>query len=265
MSQSAASSALQDLERRYDTQLFDRVGKRLQLNSHGATLQPLAEALLSQAAEVENALLQRRVSGALTIGATLTIGNYLAISIVAQFKRDYPAIDLRLHVANTAQISREVLNFDLDIGLIEGEYAHPDLQVTPWRDDELVVFCAPSHPLAGRAVLSDSDLLAARWILREPGSGTRQTFDRAMQGLLVSLQVHLQLEHTEAIKRAVQAGMGIGCLSKIALTDAFARGDLLPLAVPQRDMRRMFYFVTHRDKHHTQNLRQWIAACRASG
>ncbi|MDB2409906.1 MAG: LysR family transcriptional regulator [Pseudomonadales bacterium] len=265
MSQSAASGALRDLEQRYDAQLFDRVGKRLQLNAHGNAIRPLAESLMAEATEVEAALEQREATGNLNVGATLTIGNYIAIPIIARFKQDYPAVDIRLHVANTEHIAAEVLNFDLDIGLIEGEYSHPDLSVEPWHADELVVFCAPDHPYAQLEQLSDQQLIAAQWILREQGSGTRQTFDRAMQGLLNELDVHLELEHTEAIKRAVEAGLGLGCLSGITLSDAFKRGTLVPLAVAHRDMHRQFYFVTHKKKFQSRSLQCWLDCCRAAG
>lgn len=261
MSQSAASGALQDLEQRHSTQLFDRVGKRLQLNAHGHALRPLAESLMSQATEVEAALEQRETAGKLKVGATLTIGNYVAIPILVQFMSDYPAIDVGLHVANTAHIVQEVLDYEMDIGLIEGEYSHNDLSVTPWRADELVAFCSPDHPFAKLDVLGDEEILSARWILRETGSGTRQAFDRAMHGILAELQVHLELEHTEAIKRAVEANMGVGCLSRIALVEAFQRGNLVPLTIPDRDMHRQFYLVLHKRKYRSASLQRWIDAC----
>ena len=261
MSQSAASGALQDFEQRYNTQLFDRIGKRLQLNAQGRELLPFAEALHSQADEVNSVLLQHEPSGLLQVGATLTVGNYVAIPILTRFKRDYPLIDARLHVANTVTIAQQVLNFELDIGLIEGEYAHPDLTVTPWRDDELVVFCAAEHAYAKYQELSDQQLAAAQWILRERGSGTRQTFDRAMQGLQNELRIFLELEHTEAIKRAVAAGSGLGCLSHIALQDEFAAGHLVPLAAPQRDFTRRFYRIVHAKKYQSKSLRRWSAYC----
>ncbi len=263
MSQSAASGALNDLESRYNNPLFDRVGKRLQLNAQGHALRPLAESLMSEAQEVEAVLEQREVAGKLTVGATLTIGNYVAIPIIARYKREYPGVDMRLHVANTEHIAQEVLNFDLDVGLIEGEYSHPDLLIEPWLRDELVVFCAPGHPYAALGELDDTQLAQAQWILREQGSGTRQTFDRAMHGLLNDLDIHFELEHTEAIKRAVEASLGIGCLSGIALADAFKRESLVPLSVPQRDMTRQFYFVTHQKKFHAPALKSWLACCRS--
>ena len=217
MSQSAASSALQDLEQRFDIQLFDRAGKRVQLSELGKALRPRAEALLAQAREFEHSLSQRTDVAELKVGATLTIGNYLAVPIMADFMSLHPDARVSLTVENTAAIASRVRNFELDIGLIEGELQDPVLEVIPWRDDELALFCAPGHPLASQRTLTDADLLTARWVVREAGSGTRQAFDRAMHGLLPDLDLRLNLQHTEAIKRAVEAGLGIGCLSAIAL------------------------------------------------
>ncbi|OUS12465.1 LysR family transcriptional regulator [Gammaproteobacteria bacterium 53_120_T64] len=261
MSQSAVSSALSDFERHYDIWLFDRNGKKLQLNGLGRALRPQAQALYEQAQAFEQQLQQQNTVPALRVGATLTIGNYLAVGIMAQYMRQHAAAQVQLHVANTASIGEQVRNFELDVGLIEGELQSPDLKVIPWLDDELVVFCSPTHPLAKRRSMSDKDLLAAAWILRESGSGTRQTFDRAMTGLLSQLNISLELEHTEAIKRAVEADLGISCLSRVALKEAFARGSLIPLKVPQRDLRRRFYFILHRQKYLSSAIESWMALC----
>lgn len=262
MSQSAASSALAELERHYNVQLFDRVGKRLQLNALGEALRPRAMALLEQADALEQALQQHADSGLLKIGATLTIGNYLAVNLMARYMKENPSSRVELQVANTATIAARIHNFELDLGLIEGELHDSELDVMPWRDDELQVFCAPEHPLAQVGTLSDEQLADATWILREPGSGTRQTFERAMHGLLPQLNVLLELQHTEAIKRAVEANLGLSCLSKVTLVEAFRRGSLVPLAVPQRDFSRRFYFILHRQKYRTAGMERWLELCR---
>ena len=261
MSQSAASAALKELEQQFDIQLFDRIGKRLRLNSLGRSLRPKAEALLEQAQNFESEMINPASIGHLKLGATLTIGNYLAVDLVAEFMRRSPGADIRMVVANTESIARQVLNFDLDIGLVEGELTHSELQVSHWRNDELVVFCSPSHPYASKSSLNDDDLLTAEWILRETGSGTRQGFDRAMHGLLSGQQVKLELQHTEAIKRAVESGLGISCLSRISLENAFSRGDLVPLLVPHRDLRRAFYIILHKDKYRSAAIKQWLDLC----
>lgn len=261
MSQSAASESLKSLETQFNIQLFDRVGKRLQLNDLGKVLRNQAESFLAQAQALEQALSQHAQVGELKIGATLSIGNYLAIHILSAFKKHYPQSNTRLEVANTTRISEKVANFELDIGLIEGEIAHTELDVMPWREDELIVFCAPDHPLAKKKTLVDQDLIEAKWILRETGSGTRQAFDFAMHGILSQLQVELELQHTEAIKRAVESGMGLGCLSQITLRDAFKRGALIPLSIPQRDFHRQFYLILHKNKYRSAGIKNWIALC----
>ncbi len=261
MSQSACSGALKDLENQYDVQLFDRIGKRLQLNELGRLLRFRAEALLAMANEFDEDLRKHREVGGIKVGATLTIGNYLAVGLISKFMQDAPHAQVSLEVANTRAIVQKILNFDIDIGLIEGEYQHQDLTILPWREDELVCFCAPEYPLAGKSALSDEDLIGARWIQREAGSGTRQSFDRAMHGLLPRLDILLELQHTEAIKRAVESNLGIACLSRISLEDAFRRGSLVPLEVPHRDFRRMFYAVLHKHKYRSAGILKWLELC----
>lgn len=261
MSQSAASSALKELENQFDIQLFDRVGKRLQLNELGRLYRPKAEALLAQATELEQAFSKHSEVGALKVGATLTIGNYLAVGVMAEYMSSPNHPRVSLEVANTSTIARRVRDFELDIGLIEGELQASELEVIPWREDQLVAFCSPTHPLASKAELTDDDLRAATWILREQGSGTRQSFERGMHGLLPDLNVLLELEHTEAIKRAVEADLGIGCLSEVVLADAFKRGSLVPLTVPHRQFDRHFYFILHKQKYRSAGIARWMALC----
>ena len=263
MSQSAVSGALADLENQFDTRLFDRVGKRLQLSDLGRALRPRAQALLEQAHELERALSEQTDVGLLRVGATLTIGNYVTVPLMARFMSDNPGARVQLEVANTEEIARKVANFEIDVGLIEGELHHPDLEVSVWCDDELVVFCAPTHPLAARATLDDDDLRSADWIVREQGSGTRQGFERAMHGILPELRIALELQHTEAIKSAVEANLGLGCVSRIALAEAFRLGQLKACAVPSRDFQRQFFFVVHRQKHRGIAVQRWLALCRA--
>ena len=261
MSQSAASGSLKELEDQFDVKLFDRVGKRLRMSEPGKQLRPQAENLLAQSRDFEQAMAGHEASGRLQVGATLTIGNYLAVGMIAEFRERFPGADIALSVANMAAIAEQVASFELDMGLIEGELNHPDLHTLHWRQDELVVFASPDHPLAGYGPIDDRALLTLPWILRESGSGTRQTFERAMHGILPDLVIAMELQHTEAIKRAVEAGLGVGCLSRISLEDAFRRGTLVPLQVPTRDFHRDLYLITHREKYHSATLRQWIGLC----
>jgi DNA-binding transcriptional LysR family regulator len=263
MSQSAVSGALADLERQFDIQLFDRIGKRLRLSQLGHSLRPRCDALYEQALELERALEREADVGALRVGATLTIGNYVAVPLMARFMREHPSARVTLEVANMAEIARKVANFEIDVGLVEGELSDPDLDVVTWCDDELVVFCAPSHPFASRPALDDDDLRDAVWIVRERGSGTRQTFERAMHGILTDLQIALELQHIEAIKSAVETGLGVGCVSRRALANAFRHGTLTACHVPARDFRRQFCFVLRKQKHKSAAIQTWLELCAA--
>ncbi len=209
LSQSAASTSITELERQSSCQLFDRAGKRLSLNALGKQLLPQAVALLDQAKEIEDLLNGKSGFGSLSVGATLTIGNYLATLLIGSFMQRHPESQVKLHVQNTANIVQQVAHYEIDLGLIEGDCSHPDIEVQSWVEDELVVFCAPQHPLAKRGSATMEELTHEAWILREQGSGTRLTFDQAMRHHRSALNIRLELEHTEAIKRAVESGLGL--------------------------------------------------------
>lgn len=263
LSQSATSTALGELERQFECQLFDRLGKRLKLNELGEQLLPKATALLDRAGEVEDLLHGRAGFGSLHVGATLTIGNYLATLLIGSFMQQHPECRIRLHVQNTEAIVDLVAHYNLDLGLIEGDCQHTDVEVHPWIEDELVVFCAPDHPLAVSGEATAADLAREPWILREEGSGTRRTLDHALRHLTTKLNIRLELEHTEAIKRAVESGLGIGCISRLALRDAFRRGSLIPIETPELDLRRYFHFIWRRGKYQTAGMRAFLERCRA--
>ena len=263
VSQSAASTSITELERQSSCQLFDRAGKRLSLNATGRQLLPQAVALLDQAKELEELPNGKYGFGSLAVGATLTICNYLATLLIGNFLQRHPESQVKLHVQNTANIVQQVAHYEIDLGLIEGDCSHPDIEVQTWVEDELVVFCAPQHPLAKRGQATLEELTHEAWILREQGSGTRLTFDQAMRHHLNSLNVRLELEHTEAIKRAVESGLGIGWISRLALRDAFRRGSLVAVETPELDLVRQFYFIWHKQKYQTNAIREFLDLCRS--
>ncbi|ATE59651.1 LysR family transcriptional regulator [Thauera sinica] len=263
LSQSATSAALSELESQFGQQLFDRRGKRLRLNEQGRLLLPRAVELLDRAEEIEALLRGERGLGNLRVGATLTIGNYLLPLIVAGYLQRHPESRVQLQVHNTTAIASLLLHYEIDLGLIEGQVRDAELESEPWVEDELVVFCAPDHPLAKRRVAGPDELAAQPWILREQGSGTRKTFNEALRHLPRGITPRLELEHTEAVKRAVESGLGIGCISRLALRDAFRRGSLVPVETPALDLRRSFNFVWHRGKYHTAAIRQFLQDCRS--
>ncbi|MCL5975822.1 MAG: LysR family transcriptional regulator, partial [Gammaproteobacteria bacterium] len=256
-----ASTALSELEKQFDTLLFDRVGKSLRINELGQELLPHAVEFLDRAEEIKNILEGHAGYGLLRIGATLTVGNYLATILVAKYLHEHPESRVKLDVHNTQSIIRQIANHELDLGLVEGECNHQDIMVNKWVGDELIIFCSPNHLLANKKRITIKDLLKERWILRESGSGTRETFDRAFYNYHSELDIRLELEHTEAIKLAVESGLGIGCISRLALKENLKQGTLIALKTPDLDLFRYFYFLWHKQKYQSAGMRAFLSLC----
>lgn len=258
LSQSAVSAALTDLEQQLKVKLFDRVGKRLVLNEHGRLLYPRAVALLEQAGEIGTLFSQG--NGALRLFASRTIGNYILPELIAGYRRAVPDTPLSLQVGNSQEVINAVADFRVDLGLIEGPSHHPDLVTRPWLNDELVIFAAPDHPLAGRR-LELPALADAPWILRERGSGTRDIVDHLLLSRLPHFHLEMELGNSEAIKHAVRHGLGISCLSRRVVAEALALGTLVTLAPPLPPLYRTLYVVHHRQKHLSHALQRFIDYC----
>lgn len=264
-SQSAASSALADLESTLGAVLFDRVGRRLVLNENGRALVPRAQALLDQAADLQQ-LFGPSHAAPLRVAASFTIGEYLLPSLMARWTREHPASPVRLRIGNTRDVVAAVAAFEVDVGFIEGPQTHSDLVVKPWLQDELVVVAAVGHPLAG-GVATARQLAGQTWVLREPGSGTRQVTDAWLAQHLPAVQVGYELGSTEAIKRVVAEGGGLGCLSRYALDapggNASPGARLVELRTRLPAARRRLSTVLHRDKHLGAVTRDFLVHCGA--
>jgi len=245
-SQSAASNALSELEGVLGAHLFDRIGKKLVINENGRALLPRAAGILEDAVETE-ALFTAAHAAPLRLASSYTIGEYLLPELLAKWKATNPRSHVRLEIANTLGVFDAVASFTADLGFIEGTQTHPELTVRRWRSDELTIVASPRHPLAGRRATSRL-LQQATWVLREPGSGTREASDRWLVPNLPKMEVELELGSNEAVKRAVASGIGLGCLSRLAVHDAVAEGWLVQLSTSLPPMQRTFSIVLHRAK-----------------
>lgn len=251
LTQSAASQALARLEEALDVQLFDRHGRRLLLNEHGRLLLPRARALLDGALSLQGLFDGGALS--LRLGASTTIASYVLPQRLAAFRRLDPDARLELTVGNTRAVVDAVAAFDVDLGLIEGPCHHPELELTPWLDDELVVFAAAGHPLT-QARCTPQQLADAPWLLREPGSGTREEVERLLLPHLGRLRLDMELGDSEAIRHAVAAGLGVSCLSRRVVADALAAGRVAAVDAGLPPLRRTLYLVRHRDKAVTRGM-----------
>lgn len=261
LTQAAASMALADLERQLDTRLFDRIGKRLALNEDGRTLYPKAVEIAERVQELESCLRPGQRATNLRLGASSTVGNYVLPRLMSEFLAAAPQSQLRLEVKNTRGVIEALRRFQIDLGFVEGPCLDPELDSIPWWEDELAVCAAPDHPLAQQATLTPADLRAHQWILREPGSGTREIVEQLLENQLGRIRLLMELGNTEAIKRAVESGVGISCLPKIALLEAVERGQLVCLTTPFLQLTRRFHILLHRQKYRTLGIESFLAHC----
>lgn len=265
LSQSAVSAALRELTVGLGEPLFDRVGRRIVMNARGRRLQGDAAELLQRTDElVRSYRSDRQVSGRLRIGASSTIGMYLLPDLIGGFAAANPDVDVDLEVGNTSAIAAALVARTLDVGYIEGPAHHRDVIATPWHDDELAVFARVDDPLARRRRPTLASLVAARWIMREAGSGTREVFEAALRVHELQVAPAMTMGHSEAVKAAVRAGLGIGCLSMLALRRELASGEFVCLRPPGLDLHRRFWCITRRNGYASAGQRAFVAFCAAN-
>jgi DNA-binding transcriptional LysR family regulator len=262
LSKGAVSQSLQELERQLATPLFDRIHPRLQLNNEGRLLQPAAEELLTRIQDIENLFSpDAEPSGQLRLGASQTIGNYLLPTLLASSKQEL-GLPPKVTITNTHLLCHALANFELDLALIEGENHHPDLISENWLQDEMLVVAPPGHPLANQVAIPLSRLGGETWVLREPQSGSREQFIQQVQPELPNWQAGLELNTLEAVMLAVEKGLGISFISRLAASDRLADGRLIALPLTRRFPRQLS-LIWHKQKYHSASLRHFINFCRA--
>lgn len=255
LSQSAVSTALAELADRLGGPLLERVGRRVVLNDRGRRLADDASGLLQRATDlVQHYNGEQSIKGSLRIGASSTIGTYLLPSLVGTFVANHPEVDVHLEIGNTEAIETQLLSQQLDLAFIEGPSHHPLIQATPWREDELKVLVAPDHRLAKRRHVSLADLDGERWVMREAGSGTRSVFEDAIRAHVEQTEAALTVApltfgSSEAVKQGVRAGLGIGCLSELAVQREVASGDFVALRVKGLDLHRRLWRIARRTSY----------------
>lgn len=263
---SAVSASIRALEERYGTPLFDRVGRRIEVNAAGRVFLEEARATLARAAGAERVLaeLAGLARGVLALQASQTIASYWLPPLLVRFRATHPQIDVRLELGNTQSVADAVRAGQADLGLVEGGVDDAALALESVGRDRMAIVVAPGHPWARRRRLAQADLQGARWIMREPGSGTRAVLEDmlAEQGVdLAALQVELTLPSNEAVRAAVMAGDCVAGLSELVAAPYIAAGLLAEARVdlPPRD----FFLVRHRERYRSRAAQAFEQMVRA--
>jgi DNA-binding transcriptional LysR family regulator len=258
LSQPAISKSLNELERQLNLTLLERSGRSIRLTDAGQALYARARELfgVEWIAEQELREIRGLKRGVLRIGASTTIATYMLPPYLGRFHLRHPGIRIRATSANTRTVLRMLLESRADIALVEGPVSHPQVEVQPWLDDELVVISHPQHRLLPRNDVDVGMLVREQFIVREPGSGTRDVSARALALHGVRLTNTMRVGGTESIKQAVAAGLGLAIVSRAAAADQLALGKIAVLSVNGLVIRRTLAQIKLRGRVPTASARE---------
>jgi DNA-binding transcriptional LysR family regulator len=263
LTQPAVSLQIQALEEMYETKLFDRSSSRVTLTSSGEVLYKYAKEILALYTAAEKVIgeMTGLVKGSITIGAGSTIGNYMLPSVISDFRKTHPKIKVHLFVANMQGVI-ELLNAgNINVGLVEGDVKRQKIVVDKLLSDELLLIVPTHHPWAKRKEVSVSELIEEPFILREAGSGTRQTIEKflARHGIaLQGMKVSMVLGTTQAIKEAVENGLGVSIVSRWAARKEIKYGTLSMLSFKEEKILRNFSLITYKNSVSSHAVEEFL-------
>ena len=269
LSQPALSQHVGELERLLGARLFDRRGRTIALTEAGRLLEDHGLRIFATLASAREAIaeLDGVSRGSLVIGASTTPGIYLLPALLSAFEREYPGISVDLRLANSAVIEEKVRANELDLGVVGGHGLRPGEEcLAAGVLDELVLIVPPGHPWAGRSRLHASRLAQERLLTREEGSATRHVTERALLQAGVKIGRTMELGHTEAIKQAVMAGLGVAFVSIYAVRGELGTGRLRRVRLRGLGiMKRHFHVIHNEARTLTARARAFIGAIQRWG
>jgi len=266
MTQPAVTFQVRQLEEQFNTRLFDRTHNRISLTEAGHRVFESAGKIFQLYAEMDNSVreLTGDISGILILGASTTIAEYMLPVLLGDFKEKFPEVLIRLRVANTDGIVSQVENNMIDLGVVEAPVSNKNLVVEKCREDELVLIVPLNHELANNKVVSLAEITKYPFICREEGSGTREVMIESMNAAGISnaeLSVSMELGSLEAIKGAVEAGMGVSVLSSATIEKELKLGTLVAIKLDP-PLTRPFSFVHQKQKFRVRAMDELLSFAR---
>lgn len=266
MTQPAVTFQVRQLEEHFNTRLFDRTHNRISLTDAGKTVYGYADRIFELYSEMENAVREMtgEISGALTIGASTTIAEYMLPTLLGDFKEKYPEVTIHLKVSNSEGIVSMVENNTIDLGVVESPVGNKNLVVETCKRDQLVAIVPPGHALEKKDAVKFPELLEFPFICREEGSGTRDVINDYLHHLphcTSTLKIAMELGSPEAVKGAVEAGMGVSVVSRATIQKELRLSTLVELNLdPPLD--RPFSFVHQKQKFRLRVMEELLKFAR---
>ena len=267
MTQPAVTFQVRQLEEYFNTRLFDRTHNRISLTAAGEQVYRYADRIFSLYGEMENSVrdLTGEISGVLLLGASTTIAEYMLPALLGEFKSQYPEVTIRLQVANTDAIVSMVENNTTDLGVVEAPVNNKNLVVEECRTDHMALVVPPGHELAKEKTVPITQVADYPYICREEGSGTREVMLEHLTAAGMDsddLNVAMELGSPEAVKGAVEAGMGVSILSRATIAKELKLGTLVAVNIDP-PITRPFSFVHQKQKFRLRAIERLLEFARA--
>ena len=260
MTQPAVTFQVRQLEEYFNTRLFDRTHNRISLTEAGERVYEYADRIFDLYNDMENSVREMtgEIRGALTIGASTTIAEYMLPSLLGDFGTRYPEVTIHLRVSNSEGIVSMVENNTIDLGVVEAPVGNKNLVVEVCRQDQLVAIVPPNHDLAERESVGIDDLLQFPFICREEGSGTREVINEYLnQNCNSHLNISMELGSPEAVKGAVEAGMGVSVVSRATIQKELKLDTLRAINLAPA-LERPFSFVHQKQKFRLRAMEELL-------
>ena len=254
LTQAAVSSALKELENEVGTQLFDRLNRRLVLNANGRALQEKLRPLMQQFHDAFDLFKGERMAGHMIIGASATIADYILPELLYRFHNLYPDVKITATSGNSSDIVQGVEQGSLDMGFVEGESHCPSVTFEAISYEEMTIVTSDRN-VADAGPYKMADLLGKRWLMRERGSGTRDSFLHRLNDMAMHLNIFLEFDHTESVKKVLLRHPDtLSCMSPYAVANELENEELFIVPVEGIRFSRRFYKALHRNKYSTRPM-----------
>ena len=254
LTQPTVSGHILSLERSLSLRLFDRTGREVRLTKAGEMFLRYASKILTVRKDLLNALSEfsQGIRGELSLGASTIPGEYLLPRLIGDFKREHPRFAFSLKISDTKDIVQELLQGHIEFGLIGAKVDHPSLHHESFEEDEIIIIAPSDHPLSRKRSVGFEDLLKEPWIIREEGSGTQMTVERALRKQGKSLKdfnVAIEMGSTSSVKEGVKAKLGLAFISRRAVEEELNRNLFTSITLEGlKSISRQIYIVTQRGK-----------------
>lgn len=262
MTQPAVSLAIKELEQYYGLRLFDRIGRRLRITDAGKLFLQYATHISELFNDMETGLRDWGTKGILRVGASITIGSQFLPGYVKAFSNLCPGIDVRAIVEQGERLEKKLLENELDCALTEGIVHDTNIVSEAYMEDHLSIICAADKGWQQGQSISMEEFQKQRFLLREPGSGTREVFDRTIAQAGLSITPIWEAMSTTALVNAVINGLGIAVLPHRMILPALRQGLIIAVKVQELQFRRNFYITYHKNKFLTEAAKAFMELCR---